>query len=217
MNARSARLLLALGPILLSQGKETALAAEHKRFTYAASIGGPGLTVRSESMCLYVTTAIRSGEFFDGLEFNETPTGIEFRKRGARMEYFPTDTDIWVQFALSPNFCEPGTKMSFDENQARFILQSITFQLDWKQGADEKPVQNREPIKLIQGPTKGFHSPFFPGPFNGLVWTFLCRAASIQIPLTAHLEIKVYDHEKNLLARRTAIDLTSPPGPQALR
>jgi hypothetical protein len=192
-------------------------AAQKKRFAYPV---GPGLGIRTSTMCLFIVAAMRSGDFFDRLEVYETPSGVVFRKHGAKLDHFPDDTDIRIQFSLSPSFCGPGSKRSFDEDRAKAIQQSLHFELLWKQGVEEFPVESREPIKLVMEPTKGTQDPFFKEPYSaldGFVWAFLCHAASGKIPLTAHLELKVYDEHNTLLARGTVIDLTSPPGPRPLK
>jgi len=203
------RVLPSLAVILVLLGSPVS-GSQKKKYSYSKTTGG--FLIGAEARCLFVVTSMTSGDFFDGLDLYETPTGPEFKKHGVKVEYFPAALTIVVGFALGSHFCFPKRDVNFDEAQARAILQSLRFQLFWKEGTDEKPVDNAEPVRLILGPVKDLRVPHSlpPGYVDGYSWQFLCHVITKNLPLTAHLEMKLYDEHDNLIARHTVIDLSSP-------
>ena len=132
--------------------------------------------------CLQVHASMSAGDFFEGLERTDTPAGPEFRKRGQRVNSFPSElvVDIWVQ-TLSCRAKPPLVPFSGSTSD---LLKSLRFETAWKSGEELRHIEdvvverNRLPWRELADE-----------------WTFRLTIPAQNVPLASQLIVLLNSRE----------------------
>jgi hypothetical protein len=141
--------------------------------------------VRDRDVCVSFSPVMTSGEFFDGLQRHETPSGDEFRKNSRVVQNFPEQ--ITVQMQLSISVCDADI---YTPAPAPGFVSGIRFKAQWKRGLAMRPVEQfavqRVAITSEEGDSR---------------MLFLLKIRDKDVPLTDHLIISVISPQGKLLSR----------------
>ena len=141
--------------------------------------------VRDRDVCVNFSPVMTSGEFFDGLQRHETPSGDEFHKNSRVVTNFPEQ--LTVQLQLSISVCDADI---YTPAPAPSFVSGIHFKAQWKRGLTMRPVQQfavqRVAITSEEGDSR---------------LLFLLKIRDRDVPLTDHLIISVISPQGKLLSR----------------
>jgi len=141
--------------------------------------------VRDRDVCVNFSPVMTSGEFFDGLQRHETPSGDEFRKNSRVIQNFPEQ--ITVQLQLSISVCDADI---YTPAPAPSFVNGIRFKAQWKRGLAMRPVEQfavqRVAITSEEGDSR---------------LLFLLKIHDRDVPLTDHLIISVISPQGKLMSR----------------
>jgi hypothetical protein len=141
--------------------------------------------VRDGNVCVNFSPVMTSGEFFDGLQRHETPSGDEFRKNSRVVTNFPEQ--LTVQLQLSISVCDADI---YTPAPAPGFVNGIRFKAQWKRGLAMRPVEQfaiqRVAITSEEGDSR---------------LLFLLKIRDKNVPLTDHLIISVISPQGKLLSR----------------
>ena len=141
--------------------------------------------VRDHDVCVTFTPVMTAGDFFDGLQRHETPSGDEFRKNSRVMTDFPDQ--LTVQLQLSISVCDADI---YTPAPAPSFVSGIRFKAQWKRGLAMRPVTElrvqRVAITSEEGDSR---------------LLFLLKIRDQDVPLTDHLIISVISPQGKLLSR----------------
>src|ERR1700677_1104484 len=141
--------------------------------------------VRDGNVCVNFSPVMTSGEFFDGLQRHETPSGDEFRKNSRVVTNFPEQ--LTVQLQLSISVCDADI---YTPAPAPGFVNGIRFKAQWKRGLAMRPVEQfaiqRVAITSEEGDSR---------------MLFLLKIRDKNVPLTDHLIISVISPQGKLLSR----------------
>ena len=141
--------------------------------------------VRDRDVCVNFSPAMTSGEFFDGLQRHETPSGDEFRKNSRVVTNFPEQ--LTVQLQLSISVCDADI---YTPAPAPGFVNGIRFKAQWKRGLAMRPVEQFA-IQRVAIPSEEGDSRLL----------FLLKIRDKNVPLTDHLIISVISPQGKLLSR----------------
>lgn len=141
--------------------------------------------VRDRDVCVNFSPVMTSGEFFDGLQRHETPSGDEFRKNSQVVTNFPGQLTIQLQLSIS--VCDADI---YTPAPAPSFVSGIRIKAQWKRGLAMRPVQQfavqRVAITSEEGDSR---------------LLFLLKIRDQDVPLTDHLIISVISPQGKLLSR----------------
>jgi hypothetical protein len=141
--------------------------------------------VRDRDVCVNFSPVMTSGEFFDGLQRHETPSGDEFHKNSRVVQNFPEQITVQVQLSIS--VCDADI---YTPAPAPSFVNGIRFKAQWKRGLAMRPVEQfavqRVAITSEEGDSR---------------LLFLLKIHDRDVPLTDHLIISVISPQGKLLSR----------------
>jgi hypothetical protein len=141
--------------------------------------------VRDHDVCVNFSPVMTSGDFFDGLQRHETPSGDEFQKNSRLLTNFPEQ--LTIQLQLSIFVCDADI---FTPAPAPSFVNGIRFKAQWKRGLAMRPVSEfkvqRVAITSEEGDSR---------------LLFLLKIRDQDVPLTDHLIISVISPQGKLLSR----------------
>jgi hypothetical protein len=141
--------------------------------------------VRDRDVCVNFSPVMTSGEFFDGLQRHETPSGDEFHKNSRVVQNFPEQITVQVQLSIS--VCDADV---YTPAPAPSFVNGIRFKAQWKRGLTMRPVEQfavqRVAITSEEGDSR---------------LLFLLKIHDRDVPLTDHLIISVISPQGKLLSR----------------
>jgi hypothetical protein len=141
--------------------------------------------VRDRDVCVNFSPVMTSGEFFDGLQRHETPSGDEFHKNSRVVQNFPEQITVQVQLSIS--VCDADI---YTPAPAPSFVSGIRFKAQWKRGLAMRPVEQfavqRVAITSEEGDSR---------------LLFLLKIHDRDVPLTDHLIISVISPQGKLLSR----------------
>jgi hypothetical protein len=141
--------------------------------------------VRDQDVCVNFSPVMTSGEFFDGLQRHETPSGDEFHKNSRVVTNFPEQLTIQLQLSIS--VCDADI---YTPAPAPSFVSGIRFRAQWKRGLAMRPVTElrvqRVAITSEEGDSR---------------LLFLLKIRDQNVPLTDHLIISVISPQGKLLSR----------------
>jgi hypothetical protein len=141
--------------------------------------------VRDRDVCVNFSPVMASGDFFDGLQRHETPSGDEFHKNSRLVTNFPEQ--LTVQLQLSISVCDADI---YTPAPAPGFVSGIRFRAQWKRGLAMRPVTElrvqRVAITSEEGDSR---------------LLFLLKIRDQGVPLTDHLIISVISPQGKLLSR----------------
>jgi hypothetical protein len=141
--------------------------------------------VRDRDVCVNFSPVMTSGDFFDGLQRQETPSGDEFHKNSRLVTNFPEQ--LTVQLQLSISVCDADI---YTPAPAPSFVSGIRFKAQWKRGLTMRPVTElrvqRVAITSEEGDSR---------------LLFLLKIRDQDVPLTDHLIISVISPQGKLLSR----------------
>jgi hypothetical protein len=125
--------------------------------------------------CIWFRVLFISGDFFKELREQETPNGIEFRKKKSRSTYTSFPDPLIVDVEAIPWKCSTEET---PPDYASGLMKAPSFEVSWK-GRDET-----RRVELLA--TEEHHLPRW-----GLGWSYLLTVPSTSVPLTDSLAIDV--------------------------
>lgn len=141
--------------------------------------------VRDQDVCVNFSPVMAAGDFFDGLQRHETPSGDEFHKNSRLVTNFPEQ--LTVQLQLSISVCDADI---YTPAPAPSFVSGIRFRAQWKRGLAMRPVTElrvqRVAITSEEGDSR---------------LLFLLKIRDQNVPLTDHLIISVISPQGKLLSR----------------
>jgi hypothetical protein len=141
--------------------------------------------VRDRDVCVSFSPVMTSGDFFDGLQRHEMPSGDEFHKNSRVVTNFPEQ--LTVQLQLSISVCDADI---YTPAPAPSFVSGIRFRAQWKRGLAMRPVMDlrvqRVAITSEEGDSR---------------LLFLLKIHDRDVPLTDHLIISVISPQGKLLSR----------------
>ena len=141
--------------------------------------------VRDRDVCVNFIPVRTSGDFFDGLQRHEPPSGDEFHKNSRVVTNFPDQ--LTVQLQLSISVCDADI---YTPAPAPGFVNGIHFKAQWKRGLAMRPVAQvmiqRVAITSEEGDSR---------------LLFLLKIRDRDVPLTDHLIISVISPQGKLLSR----------------
>jgi hypothetical protein len=141
--------------------------------------------VRNGDVCANFGPVMTSGDFFDGLQRHETPSGDEFHKNSQVVKNFPEQLTVQVQLSIS--VCDADI---YTPAPAPGFVNGIRFKAQWKRGLAMRPVAQfavqRVAITSEEGDSR---------------MLFLLKIRDKDVPLTDHLIISVISPQGKLLSR----------------
>jgi hypothetical protein len=141
--------------------------------------------VREGDVCVNFGPVMTSGDFFDGLQRHETPSGDEFHKNSQLLKNFPEQITVQVQLSIS--VCDADI---YTPAPAPGFVNGIRFKAQWKRGLAMRPVTElrvqRVAITSEEGDSR---------------LLFLLKIHDRDVPLTDHLIISVISPQGKLLSR----------------
>jgi hypothetical protein len=141
--------------------------------------------VRDHDVCVNFSPVMTAGDFFDGLQRHETPSGDEFRKNSRLVTNFPEQ--LTVQLQLSISVCDADI---YTPAPAPSFVNGIRFKAQWKRGLAMRLVTElrvqRVAITSEEGDSR---------------LLFLLKIRDQNVPLTDHLIISVISPQGKLLSR----------------
>jgi len=154
------------------------------------------VTLTDGNLCVPLEASLTSGDFFDGLEAAETPSGRKFHKNSEEITEYPDEITLLVRARTdcSTSPYDPADPMN-SKRIKDFIL-SLSFSLDWQTQLDRKPIE-------------GFSSDLLPPPSpvvaeqeqSAPAWSYILTLNTKDVPLTDHLVITVHSEADKLVTR----------------
>jgi hypothetical protein len=180
MVAASVSLLIPFGALGESAVQEAPQVLEYKEVVPLSSG-----QVRDGNVCVNFGPVMTAGDFFDGLQRHETPSGDEFRKNSRVVQNFPEQITVQVQLSIS--VCDADI---YTPAPAPGFVNGIRFKAQWKRGLAMRPVEQfaiqRVAITSEEGDSR---------------LLFLLKIRDKNVPLTDHLIISVISPQGKLLSR----------------
>ena len=173
--AASLSLLIPFGALGESAVQEAPQVLEYKEVVPLSSG-----QVRDGNVCVNFGPVMTAGDFFDGLQRHETPSGDEFRKNSRVVQNFPEQITVQVQLSIS--VCDADI---YTPAPAPGFVNGIRFKAQWKRPVEQFAIQ-RVAITSEEGD-------------NRLL--FLLKIRDKNVPLTDHLIISVISPQGKLLSR----------------
>src|ERR1700679_4232397 len=141
MKTSASRLLITLAASLLplvpfGAWGESAVQESPQVLEYKEVVPLSSGQVRDGNVCVNFSPVMTSGEFFDGLQRHETPSGDEFRKNSRVVTNFPEQ--LTVQLQLSISVCDADI---YTPAPAPGFVNGIRFKAQWKRGLAMRPVE----------------------------------------------------------------------------
>lgn len=178
--AASVSFLIPFGALGDVRAQEPAQIVEYKEVVPLSSG-----QVRDRNVCVNFNPVMTAGDFFDGLQRHETPSGDEFRKNSRVVTNFPEQ--LTVQLQLSISVCDADI---YTPAPAPGFVNGIRFKAQWKRGLAMRPVEQfaiqRVAITSEEGDSR---------------LLFLLKIRDKNVPLTDHLIISVISPQGKLLSR----------------
>jgi hypothetical protein len=172
--------LFAFNTLGEAPGQESSQTVEYKEVVPLSSG-----QVRDQDVCVNFSPVMASGDFFDGLQRHETPSGDEFHKNSRLVTNFPEQ--LTVQLQLSISVCDADI---YTPAPAPSFVSGIRFRAQWKRGLTMRPVTElrvqRVAITSEEGDSR---------------LLFLLKIRDQNVPLTDHLIISVISPQGKLLSR----------------
>lgn len=172
--------LIAFTALGEARGQEAAQIVEYKEVVPLSSG-----QVRDHDVCVTFSPVMAAGDFFDGLQRHETPSGDEFHKNSRLVTSFPEQ--LTVQLQLSISVCDADI---YTPAPAPSFVSGIRFRAQWKRGLAMRPVTElrvqRVAITSEEGDSR---------------LLFLLKIRDQDVPLTDHLIISIISPQGKLLSR----------------
>ncbi|MFZ0584486.1 MAG: hypothetical protein WAN72_16015 [Candidatus Acidiferrales bacterium] len=144
--------------------------------------------IRRGEVCVNLTPALQSGDFFDGLERIDTTQGSEFRKNSRTITNFP-DYMI-VEMSIRIEECDADI---YTPAPTPDFVKGMHFRVQWKRGVYLRPVASvvleRKPVRMDEGDNR---------------MLFVMTIRDHNVPLTDHLIISVIGPDGKLMSRMSA-------------
>lgn len=141
--------------------------------------------IRDGKVCINFNPVMTAGDFFDGLERQDTPSGDQFRKNSHLVTTFPDQITVQVQTAI--NVCDADI---YTAAPVPSYFNELQFKVQWKRGLVMRAVSRVTVQRVIFASEDGN---------NRLM--FLLKIRDRDVPLTDHLIISVMSPQGKLLSR----------------
>jgi len=187
-------LLMCCAVCLVLFAPKVSAANRSKLTVYKQIVPIDSVTLRNENLCVPLEAFLTSGDFFDGLEAAETPSGRKFHKNSQEITEYPDEITLLVRARTdcSTSPYDPADPMN-SKRIKDFIL-SLSFSLDWQTQLDRKPIE-------------GFSTDLLPPPSSVLAdqtapaWSYVITLNTKGVPLTDHLVITVHSGADKFVTR----------------
>ena len=143
--------------------------------------------VRRGDTCVTFAPEMSAGDFFDGLQRLDLPSGPMYRKFKQPVTHFPTY--IEVEIYVNIHQCDADL---YTSAKAPDFVSKIRFHLQWKRNLDMRPADftiEQVPLNLDDGDDR---------------MLFLMRIKDDNVPLSDHLILSVWNEQGKLLSRMSA-------------
>jgi hypothetical protein len=143
--------------------------------------------VRRGDTCVTFEPFMQAGDFFEGLQRLDLPSGPTFRKNSSQVTSYPT----YVTIDMHVNIHECDSNLYTSASSPDFVA-GMKFRAQWKRNLDMRPADftvEKVPLNLEEGD-------------NRLL--FVLRLKNQNVPLTDHLIISVWTDHGKLLSRMSA-------------
>jgi hypothetical protein len=143
--------------------------------------------VRRGDTCVTFEPLMQSGDFFEGLQRLDLPSGPMFRKNRTQVTTFPT----FLQVDMHVNIHECDSNLYTSAASPDFVAK-MKFRAQWKRDLDMRAADftvERVPLNLEEGDNR---------------MLFVLRLKNQNVPLTDHLIISVWTDHGKLLSRMSA-------------
>ena len=143
--------------------------------------------VRRGDTCVTFAPEMSAGDFFDGLQRLDLPSGPMYRKFKQPVTYFPTYFE--VEIYVNIHQCDADL---YTSAKAPDFVSKIKFHLQWKRNLDMRPADftiEQVPLNLDDGDDR---------------LLFLMRIKDDNVPLSDHLILSVWNEQGKLLSRMSA-------------
>ncbi len=128
-----------------------------------------------------------AGDFFDGLQRLDLPSGPMYRKAKQPVTQFPTYVEVEVRVDIHQ--CDADL---YTSAKAPDFVSKIKFRLQWKRDLEMRPADftiEQIPLNLDEGDDR---------------MLFVMRIKNQNVPLTDHLILSVWNDQGKLLSRMSA-------------
>jgi hypothetical protein len=143
--------------------------------------------VRRGDTCVTFEPILQAGDFFEGLQRLDLPSGPMYRKNSSQVTTFPT----FLQIDVHVNIHECDSNLYTSAPSPDFVA-GMKFRAQWKRDLDMRPANftiESVPLNLEEGD-------------NRLL--YVLRIKDQNVPLTDHLIISVWTDRGKLLSRMSA-------------
>jgi hypothetical protein len=143
--------------------------------------------VRRGDTCVTFSPEMSAGDFFEGLQRLDLPSGSMYRKSKQPVTQFPTYIEVLVY--VDSHQCDADL---YTSAKAPDFLSKIKFRLQWKRELDMRPADftlEQVPLNLDEGDYR---------------LLFIMRIKDENVPLTDHLILSVWNEQGKLLSRMSA-------------
>lgn len=143
--------------------------------------------VRRGDTCVTFEPFLSAGDFFEGLQRLDLPSGPMYRKNSAQVTHFPT----YLTIEMHVNIHECDSNLYTSARSPEFVA-GMKFRAQWKRNLDMRPADfTIEKVPLNLGEDD-----------NRLL--YVLRIKNNDVPLTDHLIISVLSDHGKLLSRMSA-------------
>jgi hypothetical protein len=143
--------------------------------------------VRRGDVCVTFAPEMSAGDFFDGLQRLDLPSGPMYRKAKQPVTQFPTYVEVEVRVDIHQ--CDADL---YTSAKAPDFVSKIKFRLQWKRDLEMRPADftiEQIPLNLDEGDDR---------------MLFVMRIKNQNVPLTDHLILSVWNDQGKLLSRMSA-------------
>jgi hypothetical protein len=143
--------------------------------------------VRRGDTCVTFAPEMSSGDFFDGLQRLDLPSGSMYRKYKQPVTLFPTYIEVLIYVSIHK--CDADL---YTSAKAPDFVSKIKFRLQWKRDLDMRPADftiEQVPLNLDDGDDR---------------MLFVMRIKDQNVPLSDHLILSVWNEQGKLLSRMSA-------------
>ena len=145
-------------------------------------------------LCVPLTVAMISADFFNGLKVIETRLGTRFYKHAKPITEFPDEITVFARASMLPCSLFPYIPVSPED--AKQFMDTLSFSFEWKSQFARRPVEAYSSQLISPGPSVWPENEK-PVP----VWSYIFTVKTGGVPLTDDLVIVVRSETSNQLSR----------------
>jgi hypothetical protein len=145
-------------------------------------------------LCVPLTIAMTSGDFFNGLRVIETRLGTRFYEHAQQITEFPDQITVFARASMLPCLFDPYIPVS--PEVAKRFMDTLNFTFEWKSQFERRPVEAVS-SQLISPGLSLWPENEKPVP----VWSYIFTVRTAGVPVTNDLVITVRSGTSNQLSR----------------